>query len=404
MNGALRRNIFITVAGLAVAGVLVFAFWPRPVPVDLVEVETGTMRVTVDGEGRTRVRDLYIVSAPIAGRVMRTPLERGDAVVAGETVLTTMEETTPGFLDIRSRSQMEAEVRAAEAGLSLAQSELNRDQAELTFARRELARAQTLTERGTAPQRTLDLARRDVETAEARVQTSQAAVRMRESQLETARAALIEPGEETDRAGLTARCCIPIHTPASGQVLAIMQESETVVQPGTALFEIGDPRDLEIIVDLPSNEAVRIGPGAEVLIEAWGGTDSLIGTVRRVEPTGFTKVSALGIEEQRVNVVIDFTDPPRPPERLGHGFRVFTRTVAYEAEDVLRVPVGALVRDGGRWAVFTVEDDRARLKTIDLGPMDGHHAEVRGGLDAGDTIILYPSDQVGPGVRVAPRG
>jgi HlyD family secretion protein len=417
MRAPLRRALFMTLLAAALIGGLVFAFWPQPHAVDLAVVERGPLRVTVDGEGQTRVRDVYVLSAPLAGRITRIDLRPGDPVEARQTVVTSLEEMDPAFLDQRTRARLEADLQAADAAYALARAELERAQAELDFARSERRRAEALRPQEAITERALDQARLNVRIHEARVATAQATLRMRHFELESARAALIQPGEGipaledlTDgAAGLggpvlgAERCCLPIRSPVSGRVLRVLRESEAVVPAGEPLIEIGDPTDLEIVVDLPSSDAVRIREGAVVVIDAWGGEEPLAGRVRRVEPFGFTKISALGIEEQRVNVIIDLLDSPEARLALGHGYRVLARVVVYAADDVLRVPSGALFREGRDWATFVHEEGRARLRRVEIGPSDGRMAEVRSGLAEGEEVVLHPSDQIADGVRITRR-
>jgi len=403
MRASLKRSLFLATLGLAVAGGLAYAFAPRPVPVDLAEIGRGDLVATVEGEGRTRIREVYTVSAPIAGRLQRVTLRPGDEVVAGRTVLTSLEETEPTFLDVRTRSRIEAEIQAASAGYALAQAELDNARAELAFAQSELRRVETLYRRGTATARAHEAAQLDAQRQESRVATAEASLRMRFFELETARAALIEPGEEARGAGAAARCCIPVRSPVSGQVLRVLRESEAVVQAGEPLIEIGDPADLEVVVELPSESAVPIPPRARVMLQGWVGGPELAGRVRRVEPFAFTKVSALGIEEQRVNVIVELLDPPEARAALGHGYRVFARIALQEVADAPLVPIGALFREGGDWAVFVESAGRAELRRIALGPMDGGHAVLREGLAEGERVVVHPSDRIGPGVRITPR-
>jgi HlyD family secretion protein len=402
MRAPLRRTFFMLALAALVAGGIVYAFWPQPLPVDVATIGRGSIQVTVDGEGQARVRDVYTVSAPLAGRITRVDLRAGDTVEANRTLITSLEETEPAFLDARTRARLEAQKRAAEAAIRLANAELEKARAELEFARSELRRSETLFERGTVTARGLEQARLDLSTHEARVATAEATVRIRYSELDMAQAALIEPSEG-EAFTAPGRCCIPIRSPVDGRVLRVLRESETVVQAGEPLIEIGDPTDLEVVVDLPSSETVRISEGAPVIIEAWGGEEALSGRVRRIEPSAFTKVSALGIEEQRVNVVIDLDDPPEARPALGHGFRVLARVEVHAAEDVVLVPAAALFRDGRDWAVFVSEEGRARIRRVEIGANDGRIAEVRSGLAEGETVILYPSDQVSDGVRIRPR-
>ena len=402
MRASLRRPLLIAVVAAMVAGGLGYGFWPQPLAVDLATVERGPIQVTVDGEGQARVRNVYVVSAPLAGRITRVSLKPGDEVEANRTLITSLEETDPAFLDARTRASLEAKQRAAEAAFNLAKAELEQAEAALEFSRNELQRSETLFERGTVTARNLELARLDVQTHETRVATAKATQRMRHFEVEMARAALIEPGEGEFSA--SARCCIPVRSPVDGRVLRVMHESETVVQAGEPLIELGNPSDLEVVVDLPSSEAVRIPSTAAVIIEAWGGDQPLSGRVRQIEPSAFTKVSALGIEEQRVNVLIDLNDPPAERRALGHGFRVLARVVVYAAEDAMLVPAGALFREGRNWAVFVADDGQARLRQVEIGANDGRLAEVHGGVSEGEQVIIYPNDRIAEGVRIAPRG
>lgn len=401
-----------TIAGLVLAGIvviaLVFAFMPQPVPADMARIERGPLAVTVDEEGQTRVRDVYTVSAPVAGRVLRIEAEAGDPVTEDVTVVATIQPTDPSFLDARSRTQAEAAAKAAEAARTLADADVDRAQAELDFARSELERARRLAERGNVSQATLDRARLDMRTRAARLEEAKAALRMREFELENARALLIQPGEEPDAEGAGdgsggAGCCVPVRSPVTGRVLRVIQESEGVVAAGAPLIEVGDPTDLEIVTDLLSEDAVRVSEGDEVAIEDWGGEQVLSGVVRRVEPFGFTKVSALGIEEQRVNVIIDFAGDAAARAELGHGFRLDTRIFVWRAEDVLKVPVSALFRHGGDWAVFRVVDGEAVLTPIGIGRRNPLEAQVTEGLEEGDRVVVHPSDRVVDGVSVTPR-
>jgi HlyD family secretion protein len=395
-----RRTIAGTAAALAVAVTLVYAFWPRPVPVDMATVERGDLTVHIDAEGETRVRDVYVVSAPIAGRMLRIERKAGDVVTAGKTLLARIQPSAPTFLDARSRRQAEAEVKAAEAAMLLARAERDRAAAELDYADAELERARALSSRGNISASNLDRAEMEVKTRRAALATAGAQLEVRRFELETARAALIEPAARLDEIGT---CCVDLPAPIDGSVLRILTESEGVVQAGTPLVEIGDPRDLEIVVDLLSSDAVKVAPGAAVLIGGWGGGQDLKGTVRRVEPFGFTKTSALGIDEQRVNVIIDFDGDPEQRAKLGHGFRVDTRIEIWRGEGLLTLPVSALFREGDTWAVFAVRDARAVLTPVDIGQRNGRRAEVLNGLQAGDRVILHPSDRIDDGIAVEAR-
>ncbi len=403
MSPARRRLLLWGVLGLLLLGGLVFAFRPQPVLVDVLELRPSPLRVTIDEEGETRVRDVFELSAPVIGRARRVEVEVGDTVIAGETVVAEIEPVDPILLDARSEIEGEAAVRAAEAALELARSEVTRAEAELDYARSEFERQRNLRELGVAADRDLDTARREYRTARAAVATARAALQERSFELDRARARLVSFLGPADSRG---QCeCIPLHAPVSGRVLRVVRESEGVVQAGEALVEIGDPTDLEIVVDLLSADAVKVEEGQRVVIEEWGGALPLAGRVRRVEPFGFTKVSALGIEEQRVNALIDLTSPHEDWRRLGHGYRVEARIVLWEGEELLVLPLSSLFRRSGdgHWAVFVVEGGRARLRPVELGQRNGLEAEIRSGLELGERVVLYPGERVSDGVRIAAR-
>ena len=395
-----RIVVWSIIVGIIAIGLAV-SFRPRPVMVDIVEVQPGPLMVTLDEEGETRVHDIYTLSAPVAGKVQRIKQRVGDPVTANETVLARIEPGDPSFLDPRSEAQARASIQAAEAARSLAVAEVTDAEAQYEFARAEFARMQELVEEGSVSERDLDTAERDYKARRAGLETARAALQMRNYELEVARAQLVSPLQT--QASRDNCECIPITAPVSGRILQIADRSERVVRDGDVLMQIGDPSDLEIVVDYLSMDAVRIEAGQRVIIDNWGGDESLAGRVRLVEPFGFLKVSALGIEEQRVNVIIDFTSE-QGRERLGHGYQVETRVVLWEADDALTVPLTALFRDGERWALFVVEDDRARLRHVEVGQKNGIVAEIREGIEAGARVVVHPSDRVTDGVRIASRG
>jgi HlyD family secretion protein len=383
--------------GSVVAVVLGMALMPRPAPADFATVDRGTLIVTLDEEGETRVRDLFVVSAPLAGRVLRIELEPGDPVTAGESVLATFLPNDPSLLDARSRGEAQARVRAARASLETARAERTKGEAELDYARSELERSRRLSAEGIVSEEALDQAELSEETAARALDAADSRVRSAVHELERAQAALLEPGGSNQNTGGRT---IVIRSPVEGTVLRRLRQSESVVPAGEPLIEVADSTDLEIVADYLSTDAVRIRPGQRVLIEQWGGDRPLPGHVRRVEPSGFTKISALGVEEQRVNVIIDLDEPP---QQLGDGFRVEVRVVTYEREDVLRVPTSSLFRHEQDWAVFTVDGGRARLRPIEVGRRTGLLAEVLTGVEEGESVIVHPSDAIADGVRVAAR-
>ncbi len=389
----MKRFVRIAAVVIILGSALVWAFLPSAVPADFAHVERGSVRVTVDEEGRTRVRDRYVVSAPLPGRMERIELEPGNPVVAGKTVLAQFLPTDPGLLDARTRAELEARLRAAESALGGARSDRDRIQADLTFAQSELKRSRELMAEKVIAPRELESAERSAESLERGLQSAEFAVRTAEYQLQVARAALARPGSNRSAA-------IPLRSPVDGVVLRRLQESETVVATGTPLLEVGDVSNLEIVADLLSSAAVKVKAGQPVLIEQWGGDHSLSGRVRRVEPSGFTKISALGVEEQRVNVIIDFDDAAPP---LGDGYRVEVRIVVAERPDVLKVPASSLFRVGSDWAVYRVEDGRAHRQIVEVGQQNGLEAEIGKGLDEGDEVVVYPSDAIADGVKVTAR-
>lgn len=401
MRAGFRRLLVWGAIGLCVAGGLVFAFRPQQIPVDIVAVTSGSLLETLDEDGVTRIHDVFTLSAPIAGRVLRISADVGDIVVAGETVLVRIEPAAPAFLDARSQAEANADVQTADAGLALAKAQLEQAKVERDFAFSEVERARGLTVNETISARAYDEAERANRSGNAAVDTAEAAVRMRSFELSRAKARLVTP---SNASGSPDDCnCVPITAPVDGRVLRILQASEGTVPTGTPLLEIGDPRDLEMVADFLSSDAVRIEAGQRVVIDDWGGDSALNGRVRRVEPFGFTKVSALGIEEQRVNVVIDFSDPPDTWRRLSHGFRVEVRVVLWEGENVVRVPLTALFREGGRWAVFVEESGRARLRHVETGRRNSLEAQIIDGLKAGERIVSHPGDRLEDNRRIASR-
>ena len=400
----LKRTAGVLVLAVAVGG----AAWmlrPRPVAVDLASVTNAAMEVTVDDEAKTHMRHVYTVSAPVAGKVLRISAHLedhhvGDPVTANETVVAVMQPMAPSFLDVRSREELQAAVAAAEAAVKLAESDVRRIEAALEFSRTELQRAQTLARSDTISAKALDRAKLDVETNEAALASARAQLEVRKSERASAAARLIDPSSVTQPP--SASCCIQLRTPVTGRILKIVQESEAVVPSGAPLIEIGDPLDLEVVADLLSTDAVQIKHGAPVRIDGWGGPTTR-GRVKRVDPAGFLKVSALGIEEQRVRTTIDFVDPPEAWSRLGHDYRVIVHVTVWQSENVLTVPVGALFRKGDDWAVFSVRDGRARTTLVQIGHRNNRAAEVISGLAADDRVVLHPSDRVSDGAPVAER-
>ena len=392
------RYIFWGVIATLLAAFLAWAFVPSPVPVDTAVLKTEPMTVSVEGEGQTRVKDIYEISAPVAGLLMRIDAEAGDPVIANTTQLAVIEPADPTILDSRTRAEAESTVQAAEEALNLAAADVDRAKAELAFAQSELNRAKKLRANDTISQRALDVAELDVATLTAQVRSAEATAKVRLHELQTARARLLTPLDGGD----SGQCCVAISAPVDGQVLRVLHESEGVVAAGEPLMEVGNPRELEMVVDLLTSDAARIREGASVVIENWGG-ENLQGVVRRIEPFGYTKVSVLGIEEQRVDVVIDFAEGQAVPTALGHGFRVEVAIEEWRSDAVLQIPMSALFRSEGGWSTFVYEDGAARLVKLDVGHLNGRTAEVLSGLNEGDEVVQHPSDRIVEGVKLTRR-
>lgn len=400
MSVTVRRVVMVVLA-VAVVAAAVWAFLPEPVPVDVGEVSLGPLQVTVEEEGKTRIRERYVISAPLAGRLRRIALHEGDPVDEGATVVAIIEPTDPALLDARAKAEAEARVRASEAAVSRAQSRLEQASIDLDFAESEYGRVLKAFESGAATPREAEEYRVRYDTAGKALRAVEFAHDIADFELDLAQNALLHTNPSPGLADQEFRFLI--HAPISGVVLRVLQESVAVITPGTPLLEVGDPSDLEVVIDVLSTDAVRIRPGATVIIDQWGGDEPLLASVRLVEPSAFTKISALGVEEQRVNVVADFVSPIEQRPTLGDGFRVEGRIVTWEGAGVVRVPSSAIFRHGDGWAVFAIEEDRARRRAIEVGHRTGLVAEVLGGLEPGRSVVLHPGDTVRDGVRVVPR-
>lgn len=396
-----RRILVWAPVAILLAAVLVWLFRPKPVAVDVSEVSQAALQVTISDEGEARVRDVFVVSAPVAGLMRRVELKAGDHVTPNQTVIARLQPSVPMFLDERAAAEARAGVDAADAATRFAQAQVHRAEAERDFAESELQRLRALASRQSISQNDLDSAERRAKTASAAVAEANASLRMRQSEYVQARARLLNPAKSS---GAAKDCdCIVVYSPISGSVLRVLQESEGVVAAGTPILEIGDPSNMEVQVDLLSEDAVRVRAGQRVLIEGWGGSGALAGVVRRVEPFAYTKVSALGIEEQRVNVLIDLTEPRERWRRLGHGYRVQPRIVVWEGQRATQVPQSALFRDGEHWAVFSVENDIARLRRVVIGQFNDTHVQIVTGVSPGERIVLHPNDRIEDGTRIVAR-
>lgn len=397
------RKLALVAVGVALLGALVWALWPQPQPVDLATVTRGPMQGTILAQGVTRVRAPYAIAAPITGSVTRSPVEVGDHVLAGETVVAVIQPAAPALMDARSRAQAEAAVVEAAAAVDLAETNLRQAEADLAHAITQLERGQALAERGTIALRMLE----DIETqhrsAEQALAAAQSQLALNRATLVRAEAQLMGPESAVVPGAEAGECCVRILAPQTGIVLAVTDRSARLVQAGMPLLTIGDLDDLEIELDLLSSDAVRVPPRARAVIERWGGEGELDAQLRRIEPAAFTRVSALGIEEQRVRLRLDLLSPPEDRPGLGEGFRVHVRLIIWEADDLLQVPQAALFRAGDAWAAFVRDGDRARHQRVEIGRQAAGYAEVLTGLDVGTQVVLFPPSMMIDGAAIVSR-
>lgn len=383
--------LVVVLAGLALL------LRPAPVRVETGKVEQGRFVQVVEEDGRTRVRERYAVNATLTGYLERSQVEEGDAVEAG-TLLATIRPLAPPLLDVRTRQELEARVGAAEAARRSAEAVVEKAEADWRFAQADAARARELERQGAMTRQDRERAELALQTAARSLEAARSEAHRTVHELQQARAALLGGGgtrESRERWELL--------SPVRGRVLKVLRESEGFVAAGEPLFELGDPGRLEVVVDVLTPDAVLVHAGDAVELVQWGGKKTLQGRVRLVDPSAVTKVSALGVEEQRVDVLIELTSPPDEWRDLGDGYRVEARIRVHQSEGVVKVPASALFREGEAWAAFVVADGRARKHTVQVGESNGLESVVQSGLSPGDTVILHPGDRVRDGVRVEPR-
>jgi HlyD family secretion protein len=390
-----RRRLPVAGA-LVVIALIIVGLWPRAVPVEVSAVSRGRLIVTVDEEGMTRVKNRYVVSTPVAGQLRRIDWKAGARVKAGKTELAVLETSGADFLDARTQAQAEARVRTAEAAHEAALAQRDRARAAARMFESEFNRAKELRAQQVFSAQEFDTAQMRAETAAQEARAAEFGVKVAEFEVQQARALLTRGKTGGDAEPLI------VTSPVDGYILRIFQESARVVPAGFPLMEVGDPTDIEARIEVLSRDGVAIRPGARVLLEQWGGPEPLNARVRLVEPSGFTKISALGVEEQRVYVVVDLADPVSRRESLGDNYRVEARIVTWENPDTLRVSSGALFQQGGEWRSYAVESGRARLRTVSVGRSNGVETEVLSGLSEGDQVVVYPGDKVRDGTRVKP--
>jgi HlyD family secretion protein len=395
----LRAKIGIILTAAIVAAGLALGLMPRAQRVDIAEVKRAPLVVTVEEEGKTRVMERYLVSAPVSGYVRRSALKAGDAVKAGQ-VIAVIEPAHAVALDPRTRAQAQAQVSAAQAALAVAEQNARAASAAAELAQWERIRAESLQQSSFISEQALDSTRSAETRARAAEQAAAHSVKVARFELEMARAAVASATRLQGGGSLEA---LQVRAPVAAQVLKLLQESEGAVAAGQPLLEIGNPVSLEVEVEVLSTHAVKIAPGSKVILDRWGGEQTVEGTVRRVEPSGFTKISALGVEEQRVRVIVDFVSPREDWQSLGDGYRVEARFVLWEGEDILQVPTSALFRQGEGWAVFAVEGGHARVTPVETGQRAGLATQVLSGLAAGTRVVSHPDDKIGDGTRVKPR-
>jgi HlyD family secretion protein len=397
----LTKRTLLVLLAIALLGTLAMAFRPQPVLVEVAEVTRGPFEQVIEDDGKTRVRERYVVSAPLAGKLQRITLKAGDAVTAG-MVLAAIDPGSPTLLDVRTERELTERVGAAEATRLRAAATVERARAALDQSRSDLERTRKLAAQGFISAAQQEQAELETKISTRELEAARYAEQAASHDVAVARAALLQVRDGAAEKPSGWRW--EVRTPVAGQVLKIIQESESIVAVGAPLLEVGQPAELEVVVDVLSTDAVQIKPGAPVRLLRWGRAEPLEGRVRRVEPAAFTKISALGVEEQRVNVMIDLTSPVETWQSLGDGYKVDASIIVASLDNAVKVPVSALFRDGGEWAVFIVAGGKAALRAVQLGRRGGMEAVVEKGLQPGEKVIVHPGDTLREGrrIKVAP--
>ena len=392
-----RYITWIILLALIVAA-LAYGFRPQPIQVDVATVKRAPLQVTIEEEGKARVIDRYVITAQVAGTTCRIDLNVGDTVQKGQ-VLLNIDPLPSQALDPRSKAQAQAKVAAATANLSAAEQQVDSARADADLATTELKRLEPLAKQGHVSIGQLDQARAYKRSSTAALRSALFAVDVAKYELEAAQTALQFVGDTSSNGADT----IPVRSPIDGKILQLQHECSGVVARGEPLLQLGDTRSLEIATDVLSADAVKIKPGMKVLYERWGGDEPLEGQVIRVEPVGFTKVSALGVEEQRVLIISAITSPPDQWQTLGDGYRVESRFILWQQQEVLQVPLSSLFRSDDQWSLFVVEDGKAQKRNVTVGQRNGLSAQIVEGLDEGETVIPHPDDRIEDGVGVQAR-
>ena len=394
-----RTFILTGLGGAIIAGLAYVSFHEEPVPVDLAEVTRGAFEITVNADGETKIRDLFEIASPIAGTALRSPVEVGDRVTE-ETVVAVVRPSSSGLLDARTRLQMQATLQEALAARHVAQADLQQATETMHFAETQLDRTSALVNRGVASITRLEDDSQRLAVAKAAIEAAQARIAMADGAIERARASLLdtdisEPSQDS--------CCIELKSPVDGVVLSVATMSQRPVAIGAPLVSVGDPANLELVADILSNDAVRLETGSLAYVERWGGSQALTATLDRIDPKARTKISALGIEEQRVDAYFTLTSPPEDRPALGDGFSVLLRIVEWHTDDTLQAPASAVFRDNEEWAVFVAQDGIANLRIIKLGKRSGRMVEVLSGLEQGEHVITHPSNEIEDGRALVER-
>lgn len=391
-----KKQIYLSVFALIVILIMVWGFLPSPIPVDVDQVQEAPLEVVIEEEGITRVTDRYTISAPVTGYILRIQYKVGDSIRAGQELMQI--QPVPDLISARQREVAEAQLQTAKARLKQAEENLNLAREEKRIADIELQRIQNLYESGIGSEQGLDQAKLAARRANAQQASAEFAVKVAEYEIRAARSTLqafqASGGQEQ----------ISIEAPVSGRLLKIHQKSEGTVQAGMPILEIGDPYSLEIKADLLSTDAVQVEQGTFVRIKRWGSDQILEGTVRVIEPAGYTRISALGVEEQRVPVIVDILSPHEQWKRLGDGYRVVAEFIIWESDEVLQVPSSSLFRTAGeQWALFVVDDGTAQLRKVETGQQSGLQTQIVSGLESGESVITHPDERIENEVKVEIR-
>ena len=400
MSYSTRTLVLIGLGVTLVAGLSYVSFREDPVPVDLAAVTRGPLEVTINADGQSQVRNLFEVASPISGTALRSPVSEGDRVHAGETVVAVVQPASSALLDARAQLQAEAALQEALAAKHVAQADLKQAEETARFAKSQFDRTQALVTRGVASITRMEDDTQRLAVANATIEAAQARIEMADGAIERARATLLLPeSAETS----TESCCVEVTAPSNGIVLSVEAVSERPVTIGTPLISIGDPNELELVADILSNDAVRLAPGALAYVERWGGAEILEAKLDRIDPKARTKISALGIEEQRVDAYFNLTSPAEKRPKLGDGFSVFLRIIEWRTDDALQIPLSAAFRSVDGWAVFVAVDGLAERRVVTLGRRNDRMVEVLSGLEADERVVTHPSDDIAAGVSLVER-